>query len=77
MTDKSLIMEIHQLPERLKEEVMHFIAFLKKEYATQPEAPKAGKRVFGSSKGNYQLSPARIGGLEVEARAGYFDSKEQ
>jgi len=57
MTDKSLIMEIHQLPERLKEEVMHFIAFLKKEYAAQPEVPKAGKRVFGSSNGNYQLSP--------------------
>lgn len=57
MTDKSLIMEIHQLPERLKQEVMHFIAFLKKEYESQPEKPKVGKRVFGSAKGKYQLSP--------------------
>ena len=57
MTDKSLILEIHQLPERLKQEVMHFIAFLKKENVSQPEEPKAGKRVFGCSKGKYQLSP--------------------
>lgn len=57
MTDKSLILEIQQLPESLKEEVMHFIAFLKKEYSNQPAAPEKGKSTFGSAKGKYQLSP--------------------
>jgi hypothetical protein len=33
MTDKSILVEIHQLPENLKLEVMHFIAFLKQKYA--------------------------------------------
>jgi hypothetical protein len=56
MTDKSILVEIHQLPENLKLEVMHFIAFLKQKYAGKSAEAKPLKRVFGRSKGNYVLS---------------------
>ncbi|MBK6946832.1 MAG: DUF2281 domain-containing protein [Haliscomenobacter sp.] len=57
MTDKSILSEIHQLPESLKLEVLHFIAFLKKEYGGTVKGIKQAKRVFGRSKGKYSLSP--------------------
>jgi hypothetical protein len=57
MTEKLILSEIHQLPESLKLEVLHFIVFLKQEH-NQKILPKTkGDRVFGKSKGRYTLAP--------------------
>lgn len=56
ISDKILLSEIHQLPESLKVEVLHFILFLKKEYAPNLERATASKRIFGRTKGKYTLA---------------------
>ncbi len=58
MTEKLILSQPYQLPEHLKQEVLHYIAFLVKERTNQVQKirePK--KRTFGSSKGKYQLAP--------------------
>ncbi len=58
ITDNLLITEIYQLPENLKEEVFHYIDYLKNNY-TQPASSALNaplKRKFGSAKGKYHLS---------------------
>jgi len=55
MTEKLILSQLYQLPEHLKKEVLHYIAFLTKEYVNQTQKPK--KRTFGSAKGKYQLTP--------------------
>ncbi len=58
MTERLIISEIYLLPETLKLEVLHFIAYLKGAYAVQKqEAKPADKRVFGKNKGKYTLAP--------------------
>lgn len=57
MTDKSILVEIHQLPESLKQEVMRFIAFLKREKAGDFVGHNPKKRVFGRTKGKYLPAP--------------------
>ncbi len=58
MTEKMILSEIHQLPESLKLEVFHFIAFLKKEYAQKENrlTTVPNNRIFGISKGKYILA---------------------
>jgi hypothetical protein len=57
MTEKRILHEIYHLPESLKLEVIHFIAFLKNEYTIASPSPKAkGKRIFGRVKGKYTLA---------------------
>jgi hypothetical protein len=59
-TDKLLINEIYQLPENLKEDVLHYITFLKTRYLKQTTSDSTlehKKRQFGSAKDKYHLSP--------------------
>ena len=61
ITEQLLINEIHQLPENLKEEVWQYISQLKSRYnktsLSALTTEKKIKRVFGSAKNKYQLSP--------------------
>ena len=58
MTEKLVLLQLHQLPEHLKKEVLHYITFLIKEHANQVrQVRKPKKRTFGSAKGKYQLAP--------------------
>ncbi len=52
MIEQTLIQEIHTLPESLKQEVLHFVQFLKQKQNIQIESPKPRKkRKAGSAKG--------------------------
>ena len=57
MTDKLIISRFHQLPENLKEEVLHYIEFLQKHYEGKSKPVTHEKRQFGSAKDKYKLSP--------------------
>jgi hypothetical protein len=58
MTEKLIFSQLYQLPEHLKVEVLHYIAFLIKEQTSQVhQVRKPKKRTFGSAKGKYQLAP--------------------
>ena len=56
MTEKIIISQLYQLPENLKVEVLHYIAFLKNQY-NEKSKEKVHKRKFGSAVGKYTLSP--------------------
>ena len=52
MIEQILIQEIHTLPESLKQEVLHFVQFLKQKQNIQTELPNPRKkRKAGSAKG--------------------------
>lgn len=56
MTEEQLILSrIQQLPEQLKQEVLHYIEFLQAKYNAQNRKPK--KRKAGSAKGKFELAP--------------------
>lgn len=59
MTEQTILSEIYRLPESMKQEVLHFIAFLKESRAAEkkPLEKSKGKRVFGRTKGKYTLAP--------------------
>ena len=57
MTNSALLSEINQLPESLKQEALHYISFLNKEYSGRNSENKTSRRVFGLSKGKYKLLP--------------------
>jgi hypothetical protein len=61
ITEQLLINEIQQLPENLKEDVWQYITQLKSRYNKTSlsvlTTEKKSKRVFGSAKNKYQLSP--------------------
>lgn len=50
MTNETLIKEIYTLPDNLKEEVLHYVQFLKQKQTNQTETPRK-KRKAGSAKG--------------------------
>ena len=52
MTEQTIISELYTLPENLKQEVLHYIQFLKlkQNEKTEPETPRK-KRKAGSAKG--------------------------
>ncbi|NOQ34696.1 MAG: DUF2281 domain-containing protein [Methylococcaceae bacterium] len=56
VNDKLLINELHQLPESLKLEALHYITFLKQQYLEKTTVVPTKKRTFGSAKGKYKLS---------------------
>ena len=64
MTDQLILSEIYKLPENLKVEVLHFIAFLRQEYAQKVPEKGSNQRVFGKSKGRYKLAPDFDGPLD-------------
>ncbi len=53
--EKVILAQIQQLPEQLKQEVLHYIEFLQKKYALQNQKTK--DRKAGSAKGKYKLAP--------------------
>lgn len=53
--EKAILMQIQQLPEQLKQEVLHYAQFLQTKYAAQNQKNK--KRKAGSAKGKYKLAP--------------------
>lgn len=57
MTEQALIQEIQTLPESLKEEVLHFVQFLKQKQNIESEPAKPRKkRKAGSAKGMFVMS---------------------
>jgi len=58
MTDeKTILAQIQQLPEKLKQEVLHYVQFLQKEYSSKKIPSKVKKRKAGSAKGKYKMTP--------------------
>ncbi|KPA17472.1 hypothetical protein MHK_002313 [Candidatus Magnetomorum sp. HK-1] len=59
MFEKQIIYQLCLLPENLKLEVSHYIAFLIKKNSdnVQKTHKEKNSRVFGSAKGKYKLSP--------------------
>lgn len=56
MTEEKLILsQIQQLPEQLRQEVLHYIEFLQTKYNAQNGKPK--NRKAGSAKGKFKLAP--------------------
>ncbi len=53
--EKAILNQIQQLPEQLKQEVLHYAEFLQKKYAAQNRKNK--DRKAGSAKGKYKLAP--------------------
>jgi Protein of unknown function (DUF2281) len=59
ISEQVLIQEIHTLPENLKEEVLHFVQFLKQKQIENVEIPKPRKkRKAGSAKGMFVMTEA-------------------
>jgi hypothetical protein len=57
ISEQVLIREIYTLPESLKEEVLHYIQFLKEKHKSQFEPkPPRKKRKAGSAKGEIFMS---------------------
>ncbi len=56
MIEQTLIQEIQTLPESLKQEVLHFVQFLKQKQADKIEAKKPRKRQAGSAKGMFVMA---------------------
>jgi len=55
MTEEKLIVaQIQQLPEQLKQEVLHYVEFLQTKYNAQNGKRK--NRKAGSAKGKYKLA---------------------
>jgi hypothetical protein len=57
MTKELILSKLHQLPEPLQAEVLHYVEFLESRYGKQGSASTRKKRVFGSAKGKYRLAP--------------------
>jgi hypothetical protein len=53
--EKAILAQIQQLPEQLKQEVLHYVEFLQTKYAAKNQKNK--KRKAGSAKGKYKLAP--------------------
>lgn len=51
--EKIILMQIQQLPEQMRQEVLHYIEFLKQKYAEQNQ--KNQNRKAGSQEGKYKL----------------------
>ena len=53
--EKAILEQIQQLPEQLRQEVMHYVEFLQAKYSAQKQ--KAKRRQAGSAEGKYKLAP--------------------
>ena len=53
--EKAILAQIQQLPEQLKQEVLHYAEYLQKKYSAQKQKKK--NRKAGSAKGKYKLAP--------------------
>ncbi len=57
MAENTLLYEIEQLPDTLKQDALNYIFYLKKEYLLPIKPKKNEKRIFGRVKGKYKLAP--------------------
>ena len=55
-TEKAILLQLYQLPEQLKIEVLHYVAFLRGQHSQQQQVLRPHKRKFGSAQGKYTLS---------------------
>lgn len=55
-TEKVILSQLHLLPEQLKVEVLHYVAFLRGQQNQEQPAKRQNKRKFGSAQGKYTLS---------------------
>ena len=53
--EKAILSQIHQFPEQLKQEVLHYVEFLQAKYNTQNRKPK--NRKAGSAEGKFTMAP--------------------
>ena len=53
--EKAILSQIQQLPEQLKQEVLHYIEFLQAKYNAQNQKPQ--NRKAGSAEGKFKLAP--------------------
>ncbi len=53
--EKAILSQIQQLPDQLKQEVLHYAEFLQSKYNTQNQKPK--RRKAGSAEGKFKLAP--------------------
>lgn|GEM_PF-190162 len=56
-TEKQILAHLHNLPEGLKTEVLHYVAFISHTYAPAGKEPKRYQRKFGSAAGKYKMAP--------------------
>ncbi len=56
MIEQTLIQEIHTLPETLKQEVLHYVQFLKQKQNAQTKTKKNQPRKAGSAKGKFTMA---------------------
>lgn len=56
MTEQLILRELHNLPEALKVEVLHFVQFLKQE-TKKGDKPPRPKRQAGMLKGKIWMAP--------------------
>ncbi|MHA4738665.1 type II toxin-antitoxin system VapB family antitoxin [Dyadobacter sp. MSC1_007] len=57
MDKEAILTDIDNLPENLQHEVLHFIAFLKKEYVEKSGNDGQQPRIFGRTRGKYKMAP--------------------
>jgi hypothetical protein len=55
MEEKLILSQIQQLPEQLRQEVLHYIEFLQTKYNAKNR--KSRNRKAGSAKDKYKLAP--------------------
>lgn len=53
--EKAILAQIQQLPEKLKQEVLHYVEFLQTKYNAQNRKPK--NRKAGSAEGKFTIAP--------------------
>ncbi len=57
MAENTLLYEIEQLPDTLKQDALNYIFYLKNEYLLPTIPKKNAKRIFGRVKRKYKLAP--------------------
>ncbi|MCA0237624.1 MAG: DUF2281 domain-containing protein [Bacteroidetes bacterium] len=57
MTEQLILRELHELPEAMKVEVLHFVQFLKTERSKKHQTSGSGKRRAGGLKGKIWIAP--------------------
>jgi hypothetical protein len=53
--EKAILAQIQQLPDKLKQEVLHYVEFLQLKHNTQNQKPE--RRKAGSAEGKFKLAP--------------------
>jgi hypothetical protein len=57
MTNETLINEIYTLPDNLKQEVLHYVQFLKQKQSDKSEVPTPHRsRKAGSAEGKFTMA---------------------